>query len=218
MLNSLYFFFECFAFICCLFVYKSLDKNFKGFLPFLAFIVIYEFANIKDWMLWRHTNTWCNNFEGLIEVTFYSRFIASLDKRTSYRKKVTYLLLIVLIISFIDMLFIQGIFSGNTIAGVVQCSFLAILICIYYYNLINNSDEYLDLIHYPPFLATIGILFYTIATVFYQAAFSYMVYKNNYQFYIIYKVVTNGTCVILYSMLSAAFICQYRKTKQLLNV
>ncbi|MDR6941925.1 hypothetical protein J2W55_001767 [Mucilaginibacter pocheonensis] len=214
MLNSLYFFFELFAFICCLYAYKKLDRNFKIFLPFLAFIVIFEFANMYDWLMWRHTNAWCYNFEGIIELTIYGWFMASLDKRRSYRKKVYMAIVAGIAITLIDIFLIQGFWTLATISIVVQNTILATLVCIYYYNLVNNSDEYLDLLSYPPFYTTIGLLFYTLTNFFYYAFFSYMLYVKNYHFYMVAKVICDIGCVFIYSLLAVSFLC-FSRTKKL---
>jgi hypothetical protein len=218
MLDYIYFYFELFAFFVCLYTFKKLDRNFKVFLPFLAFIVIYEFANLKYWTLWHHTNAWSNNLETIIEIIIYSRFISSLDKRKQYRKNVRIVLIIIVLFSFIDMIFIQGFFMLNTIAIVFQYSMLTVLVCLYYFNLINNVDESLDIIRYPPFWATAGILFYTLAFLFFYIAFGYMAYKKNYQFFILARVIPNIACLILYSLLSVAFIYQYKKASSMNNI
>ena len=215
MLDYIYFYFELFAFFVCLYTYKKLDRNFKVFLPFLAFIVIYEFANLKYWTLWHHTNAWCSNLETIIEIVIYTRFISALDTRKSYKKSVNIVLFIIVLFSFIDMIFIQGFFMLNTIAIVLQYSMLTVLVCLYYFKLINNVDESLDIIRHPPFWATAGILFYTLAFLFYYIAFSYMAYKQNYKFFILAQVIPNIACLILYSLLSVAFIYQYKKAKSI---
>jgi len=215
MLDSIYFYFELFAFFVCLYTYKKLDRNFKVFLPFLSFIVIYEFANLKYWTLWHHTNAWCSNLESIIEIIIYTRFISALDKRKQYRKNVRIVLFIVVLFSFIDMIFIQGFFMLNTIAMVIQYSMLTVLVCLYYFNLMNNVDENLDIIRYPPFWATAGILFYALAFIFYHVAYSYMAYKQNYQFFLLAQVIPNIACLILYSLLSVAFIYQYKKASSI---
>ncbi|WP_419700332.1 hypothetical protein [Mucilaginibacter sp. NFX135] len=109
------------------------------------------------------------------------------------------------------MIFIQGFFMLNTIAMVIQYSMLTVLVCLYYFNLMNNVDENLDIIRDPPFWATAGILFYALAFMFYHVAFSYMAYKQNYHFFILARVIINIACLILYSLLSVAFIYQYKK-------
>jgi hypothetical protein len=212
--NYLSIYFELFALISCAFCYKKLDNNFKIFLPFLVFIVLYEFANVYNWLLIHHTNAWCNSLEGIVELAVLGYFIPSLDKRASYRKKAYAFVIAGIAFSFVDFFFIQGIWQLNTIAIVLQNTILAILVCVYYYNLINNTDDHLDLLHYPPFYATIGLLFYSLTNFFYYAVFSYMVYKNNYEFYILARVLTDLGCIFIYSLLAVSFLC-FLRTKKL---
>jgi hypothetical protein len=214
MLDYLYFVFELLAFISCVCFYKNLDKNFRILLPFLAFVVVYEYVNMFNWLMWHNTNAWCNNIEGIIELIVLGHFIASLDKRKAYRRKVHIALAAGVVLTLIDIFFIQGFWTLGTIAIVLQNTILAILVCIYYYNLINNSDEYLDLLSYPPFYATIGLLFYSLTNFFYYAFFSYMMYVKNYHFYMVAKVICDIGCVFLYSLLAVSFLC-FSRTKKL---
>lgn len=214
MLDYLYFIFELFAFISCIVFYKKLDQNFRIFLPFLAFIVAYEYVNLFGWLNWHNTNAWCNNIEGLIELTVLGYFMASLDKRIAYRRKVYGVIIAGVIFSIIDIFFIQGFWTLGTIGIVLQNTILAILVCIYYYTLINSSDEYLDLLSYPPFYATIGLLFYSLTNFFYFAFFSYMAYTKNYHFFLVARVICDIGCIFLYSLLAVSFIC-FSKTKKL---
>jgi hypothetical protein len=164
--------------------------------------------------MWNHSNAWCSNLEGIVELGVFGWFIASLDKRKLYRKKVYLVVAAGSVITLIDMFFIQGFWNLGTIAIVIQNTILATLVCIYYHNLINNTDEYLDLLRYPPFYATIGLLFYALANFFYYAVFSYMLYKNNYHFYILARVITDIGCVFIYSLLAVSFLC-FSRTKKL---
>jgi hypothetical protein len=214
MLVYTYFYSELFALIGCVYTYKKLDNNFKIFLPFLIFIVVYELANIYDLLLWHHTNTWCANIEEMVELVVYGQFMASLDKRKAYRQKVYIAISACVIIAIADMFFIQGFWALNTVAIVIQKTTLTILVCIYYYNLLNNSDEYPDLLNFPPFFATMGLLLYSLTNFFYFAFFSYMIYVKNYHFFIVARVISEISCVFIYSLLAISFLC-FLKTKKL---
>src|ERR1700712_2045304 len=120
MIGFVYFLFECIAFFTCLLAYKKFDKSYRWFLPFLAFIVIYEFVNIFDWLDLHNSNAWCSNFEGIVELMLYAPFIASLDKRKLYKKKVYCITVAGILISLIDIIFIQGFYKLATIAIVLQ--------------------------------------------------------------------------------------------------
>lgn len=213
MLVYIYFYSELLALISCIYAYKKLDSNFKVFLPFLAFIVLYELANIYDLLLWRHTNAWCGNFEGMIELVVYGRFVASLDKRKAYRTKVYMAIAAGIVITFIDIFFFQGFWTPNTIAIALQNTILTTLVCIYYYNLLNNSDEYPDLLKFPPFFATMGLLLYSLTSFFYNVFFSYMVSVKSYRFFIVARIINEISCVAIYSLLAISFLCFLRMKK-----
>jgi hypothetical protein len=215
MLSYIFFIFELSAFICCAFTYKKLDDNFKIFLPFLAFVVVYEFINMSylNLLLWHHTNAWCNNLENIIELAVYGYFMASLYKGTTHRKKVYIAVIACLVITVIDIFFIQGFWTLCTIGVVLKNALLAILVCSYYYSLLNNSDDYPDLITFPPFLATMGLLMYSLGNFFYYAFFDYLVHSKNHGFAILALVIPQIGCIFLYSLLTLSFLCFLKRGK-----
>ncbi|SEN15946.1 hypothetical protein SAMN05192574_102627 [Mucilaginibacter gossypiicola] len=214
MLESFYFVMDVVAFVCCLFTYRSLDRNFKALLPVLSFILVYDFVNIFNWLNLHQSNAWCNNIEDIILFAFFTKFIQSFDERLKRRKRIYIAAGVVILLSIADILLIQGVFKRATIATVIQDLFLIWMICNYYYRLLNNdSDEYIELITHPPFLALTGIFFYYLSTTFFYACFSYMVYRNNYHFYLIAATLLNLTTFALNFLFSLAFICFFRKNR-----
>ncbi len=193
--------------------YKKMDSNFKWFVPFFAFVIVYEFANLLNWLMINHTNSWCSNIEELIEFILYTYLMTSLVKRVLYKKKVYTLATIVILLSLIDMAFIQGIWRLNTMAIVLQALFILSLICIYYYNLLEEAEEGLVLLKHPPFLVATGLLFYFLSKSVFMSCFSFMIYKNNYHFYILAATIPGLSNLLLNSLLIYAFLC-FSKTKK----
>ena len=216
MLFNLYFLFELFAFLSCAYAYKKLDNNFKIFLPFLAFVVVYEFINMcfLCLVLWHHSNAWCNNIEGIIELVVYGYFMASLDKRKPYRRRVYIAVAIGIILSLIDIIFIHDFWTFASIAIMIQNIILATLVCIYYYNLINNLGEYPDLITFPPFLAATGLLLYSLSGFLYNTTFDYFAYQKNYPFLKTMLIVQEISIAFIYTFLGISFLC-FLRTKRL---
>ncbi|UOE49651.1 hypothetical protein MTO98_01025 [Mucilaginibacter sp. SMC90] len=212
MLDSLYYVTFIAAFVCCIFTYKSLDQNFKWFLPFLAFGVVYNFPPVFQLLIIRHTNAWCNNFEDILEFICYATFIMSFEKRAKRKKHMYIVAGIIIVLSVIDIFWIQGFWKRATIAIVTQNLFGLWLICSYYYRLLNDdNEEYIELMTYPPFLAVTGIFFYYLAMTFYYSCFSFMVYKNNYHFYLIAATLLDLNSLIINGLFSFSFICFFRK-------
>ncbi|SIR88638.1 hypothetical protein SAMN05421821_114134 [Mucilaginibacter lappiensis] len=215
MLYPLYFLFELFAFICCVYAYKKLDNNFKIFLPFLAFVVVYEFMNLFfiKLLLLHHSNAWCNNLEGIIELLVYGQFMASLDERKRHKKRVYMAVAIGLVISLIDIFFIHTFWTVATIAFSSQSIILATMAFVYLYNLFSHADEYPYLLRFPPFLAAIGLLLYSLASYFFFASFDNLLVKNNYHFYPIAYLIHEMGCLFIYVFLGLAFLCFTRFKK-----
>ncbi|WP_121808536.1 hypothetical protein [Mucilaginibacter kameinonensis] len=215
MLENFYYVMDVVAFVCCLFTYKGLDKNFKRLLPLLSFLLVYDFVNIFGWLNIYHSNAWCNNIEDILLFAFFTWFIQGFDERIERRKKVYIGAGVVILLSILDILFVQGgIWKRATAATLIQDLFLIWMICDYYYRLLNNdSDEYIELITHPPFLALTGIFFYYLSTTFFYSCFSYMAYRNNYHFYLITATLLNLTTFALNFLFSIAFICSFKKNR-----
>ena len=214
-LVDLYYVMDVVAFASCLFTYRKLDKNFKILLPLLSFLLVYDFVNIFGWMNIYHSNAWCNNIEDILLFAVFTRFIQGFDDRAKKRKQVYIGAGIIIVLSVLDILFLQGgIWKRATAATVLQNLYLIWMICNYYYRLLNtDTDENIELITHPPFLALTGIFFYYLTTTFFYSCFSYMVYRNNYHFAIIAGTLLNLTTFALHFLLSFAFICSFRKNR-----
>jgi hypothetical protein len=215
MFTPIYFIFELFALVCCAYAYKKLDNNFKIFLPFLVFIVIYEFINIYDikLLLWHHSNAWCNNLESFIELIVYGQFMASLDARKNYKTRIYIATTIGVIITFIDIFFIHGLWNLATVAMVAQSIMLTCMACVYLYNLFNYSDEYPDLLRFPPFLIAIALLFYSSVNYFFFAPFDNLLAKYNAHLFGIAYLAHEIGIIFLYTFLGLAFLCFLRAKK-----
>jgi hypothetical protein len=92
----------------------------------------------------------------------------------------------------------------------VGCAALAF---IYLVSLFNHADEYPDLLRFPPFLATIGLLLYSLTSYFYYATFDILLAKNNYQFFMIAHLIAEVGCAFIYTFLGFAFLCFTRVKK-----
>ena len=196
-----------------LYTFKGLDKNLKWFVRYLAFAVVYESLSLWDLLLWHNTDSWCMNFEEMIEFCLFTFYMASIVKKANYKRKVYIGAAIVLLFAFINMFFIQGLWKLNTISEILYCLFILTLVCIYYYNLFDEAEEGLMLLKHAPFLVATGSLFYITAKFFYYSCFSFMVYKNNYNFYILAATIPGIANMLLNILLITAFLCSFKTNK-----
>ena len=208
-------FFELFSLLSCIYAYKKLDNNFKIFLPFLTFVVVYELINIffMRLVLWHHTNLWCHNFEGMIELAVYGQFMASLDKRKAYRRKVYIATITGIVVILADIVFLHGFWKLATAAFTIQNIIQAVLVFSYYYNLLHNMNDYPDLITHPPFLAATGLLVYSVVNCFYFTTFDFVVYQKRYPFPMTVITIHEISITFLYTLLGVSFLCFLRPKK-----
>lgn len=211
MLYNLYFISLIIAFLVCLYTYKQLDRNFKWFPSYLAFVICVEVASMRGLLIINHTNSWCNNNVSLMEFILFAYLITSFNGDALYKKKVYIFAGVIILISLIDMVFIQGIWRLNTPAIILQELFILILICIYYYNLLAEAREHLILLKHPPFLAATGVFFYFLSNSVYYSCYSYMAYKSNYDFLILARTIPGISNLLLNSLLISAFLCFPKK-------
>ncbi|WP_295721069.1 hypothetical protein [Mucilaginibacter sp.] len=191
-----------------------MDSNFKWFVPYFGCVSVYEFANLFNLLMINHTDSWCANIMELIDFILFTYLMTSLAKRASYKKKVYLFAGIVILFSFIDMFFVQGMWKLNTIAMVLQALFILTLIYNYYHDLLKEATEGLVLLKHPPFLVVTGLLFYFLSKSLFYSCYSYMVYKNNYHFYMLAATIPGLSNLLLNSILIYAFLC-FSKTKKL---
>lgn len=200
------------AFLYCIYTYRQIDKTLKVFLICLSVGVLYESADMLGWTRFNHTNAWLANFEELFEFIIYTYFFTSLEKNRRYKSTVYKYACIVIVITIIDNLFIQGFWKLNTLAMVIQSLFVLLLIGIYYYKLLDKEGQ-IVLLRHPAFLVATGLLFYFLAKTFYYSCFSLMAYKSNYSFLILTRVILGLANLMLYTLLLYAFFCSSKATK-----
>ena len=207
--------FVTFAF--CAYSYQRLETNFKWFLPFLAFCVLYETANEFNLFLINHTDTWAANIEENLEFILISRFLASLSDKLRYKRAVYFIMCIIFIGAAINIAFVQGFWALNTITMVTEALTIVTLIFNYYYQLFEKAEEGLNLLKSPTFLIVTGLLFYFLGKFFFYSCYSFMAYKNNYNFYILAATIPALSNLLLNFMLIYGFLCARRNKVKTAN-
>jgi len=213
LLFNLYILSVLLTFVACLYAYKSFDNSLKPFLPYFAFVVVYVTIDFFNLLMINHSNAWSNNLENMLDFTMFAYFIIWQDKRSLYKRKAYILVAVVILLSLIDIFFIQGFWQRATVAIVLQGLFILTLVCIYYYNLLEEAPEHLFLLKHPPFLVATGLLFYFLSLTFYYSFFSYMLYKNTYHFVILASTILSIANLMLNAILIYAFLCSFKNNR-----
>jgi hypothetical protein len=215
MLYLSYFFFESVALLTVLFQFKNLkNSNYKYFLPFLVFIVAYEYGNIRDWFYIRHSNLYITNITEIASFLFYAIFLMYLINNKRYKKVIRTLISLTFLCALLNMAFIQGFWKLDSITIILQFAVIIFIICLYFYELMNSIDINIPIIKIAGFWLNTGLLFFCLAQFLFYSSFAYMAYKGNYYYFQLARVIANIANAILYSCLSVCFLC-FSRTKKL---
>lgn len=208
MLLSAYLFFELLAFITSVIKYKALKHTrYVYFIPYLFFIMIYEFGSIKNWFSYKQSNLWISNITLFIFFMFYSVFIYGVIKTKKFKEWIRRLIVFTILCSAANMAFLQGFWGLDTITILLQFAVLIAIICLYFYELMNYMGKELNILRLPGFWLNTGLLFFCLGQFLFYSSFAYMAYKNNYNFSVLHHVVISISIAILYSFLTISFLC-----------
>lgn len=218
MYRYTYLFVETVTLLTCIFCYRKFwVPRFKLFLPYMVFIVWYEFTSITrsffmhKWFYINHSNLWIVNFEVTLEFLFYSFFVISSYRDKKDRRMYTFISLLFTLFTFIDIFFIQGFLKLCSIAIVLQYALLILMVCRFFYKTMQQFDKDTTLIKQPDFWVNTGLLFFCLAEFLFFASFN-LAYVRHIFFSTIFHLVSGLANIILYSCIAISFIC-YRRTR-----
>ncbi len=210
-----YFWFELMSFLVAALCYIKTKGSLVGkFVPYLFFIVVFEYGSWYNWFMINGSNLWSINIEIIIEFLFYSLFFykAAADRRL--KLFVIWGFGICVVIIAINLLFLQGIWKLNSYSYLITSVFF--LINIYYLirELLQKGVEVSDLLtRNPYFWIAIGLFFFHIIGFVFYAFFEYMAYSKDYTYYYTFKGISTASIIILYTCLTIGFLC-YRFTRK----
>lgn len=214
MFEYLYFIIELLALITLAVQYKKLEKTqYVYFLPYLLLIICYEAGSIYNLFNVNGSNEWITNVIITVEFLFYGSLLVNMLSR-NVKRRLFAVLGGTFLFTVIDVTFIQGFWKLATIAIMLQYIVLITLVCMFFYQLMQQAGEQLSLIRLPDFWVNTGLLFFCLAEFLFFAAFTYMTANKNYQNYLLWYIISNMANLILYSCLSVSFLC-FSKNKKL---
>ncbi|RFZ92596.1 hypothetical protein D0C36_14360 [Mucilaginibacter conchicola] len=208
MLTSAYLFFELLAFVTSVAKYNALKHTrYVYFIPYLLFILVYEYGSIENWFIINHTNLWISNITLMIFFLFYSLFNYGLVKTIKFKGWIKWSIILSVLSSAVNMLWGQGFWALDTITILIEFALLIATSCLYFYELMHSSNKELKLLKVPGFWLNTGLLFFCLGQFLFFSLFAYMAYSNNYKYYFLHSVLANIFNAILYSFLTISFLC-----------
>jgi hypothetical protein len=213
MVNRIYLVFELIAFLAAVLQLKNIKyTQYKYFIPYLLFIILYEYGSIENVFVINHSNLWISNITLFVFFLFYSIFLYGLLQTDTFKKWIKVWIEISILLSILNLAFVQGFWSLNTITILLQFIIIIASTCLYFYELINNTKYKLVIVKLPGFWLNTGLLFFCLAEFLFYSSFTYMAYKKNYEYFVLFSIISNIANAILYSCLTVSFIC-FSKTK-----
>lgn len=204
----LYFFFEALALlVAILLCFRSAYKPLQAFIPFLLVIVLFEWGTLQGWFTINKSNLWSVNIITLIEFVFFAFFLHSILSRLSNKKKIVWIMGLILILSVVNIVFVQGLWRFHSYTYLLGAITIITFCCIYFSELMDQDLGAVSIALYPFFWICTGLLFFYLGQFLFFAFFEYMAYKKDYSYYSLFKVISNVSNVILYSCLSIGFLC-----------
>jgi hypothetical protein len=202
-------FLEVPALLVCLFCYKKFNlTRYKLFLPYLVIIILYEYgAANKLFGIGTHkSNLWLVNFEITFEYLFYSFFIIAAYRDRKEKRLFTAITLFTFVFTLFDIFFIQGFMRLCSIAIVIQYGLLIVMVCRFFYILMQEFDKDTSLLRKPDFWVNTGLLFFFLSEFLFFASFN-LAYSRPKFFIAIFHVINGVANIILYSCLIISFLC-----------
>lgn len=208
MLNYLYFFFEGLAFIVAALQFRKLRHTpFFYFVPYLFFILVYEYGSVKRWFGINGSNLWISNITLLIFFLVYSLILLKLIRTPLYKKWIRAAIVFAAFCYVVNNAFFQGFWNFNSITVLLQYFILIVITCLYFYELMNYTHVQLSIVSSPGFWLNTGLLFFCLVYFLFYASFTFLAYQRLQAYILLFRIVANLASAILYSCLTVSFLC-----------
>ena len=174
MLDYTYLFFEFIAFLCAINSYSKLKQNvYKYFIPYLLYIIVYEICSANFLFNINYSNLWIENITMTISFLYYSFILYNLLQNISLKKWLKLAVVLILSFTIINTAFIQGFWKLDTISILLQYALIIIMVCFFFYELMNANTLTIPIIKLPAFWLNTGLLFFCLLQFLFFTSFAY---------------------------------------------
>lgn len=199
------------AILIC-FIASLIGLTVKGNKPFIYFFpVLLLVTFIVEYLSWKLSiqgiyNVEIYNIYSLVEFGFYLFFLQSLIKEFYKSNTITYLIIAYLLITLINMLFIQKLDKFHTYTYMLGCLFIVTL-CIFYFNLLFRFTRSNKLWRDPEFWIVIGCLFSFAITLPLFGITNFVIGIPEHLQNILQQII-NCVNIMLYLLFTIGFLCR----------
>lgn len=210
----LFYYFEIGALITsvvCLYKFNHIPL--RWFIPFLMLMVAVEFTGRYIRKDLGQINTWLYNISIPIEYLFYGFIIGSLCLTLSFKKIIFYTIVLFILWTVINLLFIQGFKQLNTETLIIGSCVMIFFSCIGFIDLFKN-DNHQTLLKNPLFWICTGVLFFNTGEFLYLFFLDVFI-KNSWDTTAnLFASINNKLIYVLYTCISIAIVCSKKWEKK----
>lgn len=175
-------------------------------MPYLVFIVVIELTGRYIRAELKQPNAWLYNISVPIEFLFYGFIFYLHYSRQSFLVITKYFLILFLMFALCNLFFIQGFYKFNTNILKVGSFGMIVLCCLYFAELLSKKEE-VNLLRYPMFWLTTGLLLFNTGEFFYTLFSDYLIKNHLDSTRKIFSSINNKLIWVLYTCISIAIIC-----------
>ena len=195
---------------CLLLFNKQTPFYLKTFAPFIFIDSIVGLITIYMANKGIHT-IWVVNFVCLAEVCFFIWILRCFIANVRVKKYATLSIMVLPVLTILNIFFLQGLNDFHSITYSIDCLVL-ISLCIYYFYELFKASYSVQLITDPSFWICSGVLLYFCISFPMYVTLNLMK-EFPYKLGQVIQIISNSINIILYIMLSIAFICEKRYRK-----
>lgn len=197
--------------IISIFSFNKIDESYK----FLALLIYCTFLTEISAILFAkyfHSNHNVFQIFTIIEYYFYTKIFSAFIKAEKLKKIISFSFYIFLIISILNIFFLQPISTSNTNTIILECYLIVVMSLLLFIDIRNNLEYHNILTEEVFWFNSAVFIFYSINIIIWGLR-SLKVYNLKNPPEIVYNQLLWFLCIILYSVFTISIVKNARKSK-----
>jgi hypothetical protein len=202
-----FFWFELASFLVSVLVFRRImNTQLVLFVPYLFFIVVYEYGTRQGWFTIGESNHIIANAFLVIEFLFYTVFFSKLFESKKIKLTISWGFIMLMLFYAFNLLYLQKVKGYNSYTILFGSLLLITWSCLVFYRLVTRPLE-LNPLRYPIFWISAGVLFFYLLRFPFFAYFEYMAYAKDMKYVALFITITNISIGLLYSCIAIGLLC-----------
>lgn len=195
-----------------IFIRRIQPAWFRLFVPYLFLTLVLETAVAFNWMNIQNISNQLYNGFTVFEFCFYFYVFYRSFKQPALRKAALIAIPVFLVVAAVNIFFIEGTNRFHTISYRIA-TVAIIYFCYRYFKQLLEVDTEINIIRTPMFWVCTALLFFYAGFFFYFTAFDYLAYTKSTLNLQVWRLLSRGLNIFLYSFFLIALICNPKPLK-----